>query len=85
MKRLSIAQYWEKLERHDRFYPWSESPEEYEASVEEARELFYLSRLSDDHAQLYTTYWTATYLHAALENGEVQDIDIPTDGIPEAA
>jgi hypothetical protein len=85
MRRLSIEEYWERLERHDRFYAWAESADEYDDLVREAKALFHLSRLSDAHSQLYTTYWTATYLHVSLDGDEVQDIERPMDGLPEAA
>jgi len=85
MTRLSIEDYWERLERHDRFYAWANSADEYDDLVKEARTLFRLSRLSLAHSQLYTTYWTATFRHVSLDGDEVQDIDRPEDGIPEAA
>jgi len=85
MKPLSIAEYWERLERHDRFYAWSEDKASYDDLIEEAKKLFHLSRLSEAHSQLYTTYWTATYRHVTMEGDEVQDIELPQDGMPEAA
>jgi len=82
---LSIEEYWERLERHDRFYAWSSDSDRYSELAEEARRLFYLSRLSEAHSQLYTTYWTATYRYVDMIDDEIQDQQLPIDGIPEAA
>ena len=85
MRRLSIGEYWEKLEQHNWFYAWTEDAEEYGAHVAEAKHLFHLSRLSWKHGQLYTAYWTGTFIHASMDGDEVLDIEIPLNGRPEAA
>ena len=85
MKKHSIEEFWEMMERHNRFYAWAESTADYDTLAEESRRLYHISRLSEDHTQLYIAYWTATYLHVTLENDEVQNHELPQDGMPEAA
>jgi hypothetical protein len=85
MTRLSIQDYWERLEKHNWFYAWIQDGEEYDEHATEAKRLFHLSRLSNKHGQLYTAYWTGTYLHVSMEGAEVLDIELPLDGRPEAA
>ena len=86
MTKPSIEEFWEMLERHNRFYAWVESTAEYDALVAESETLFDMSQTSEMHSQLYVAYWTATYRYARLgDDGEVQDTDIPEDGMPEDA
>jgi len=85
MLRLSIEEYWEKLEGHNWFYAWTYGDDEYKEYVVEAKDLFHLSQLSWKHRQLYAAYWTGTYQHVSMEGDEVLDLEPPIDGKPEAA
>lgn len=85
MRRLNLAEYWERLENHNWFYAWTQDADEYDEHVAEAKKLYHLSRFSKRHGQLYAAYWTGTFLHASMEGDEVMDIEIPLDGRPEAA
>ena len=85
MRPLNILDYWKRLENHNWFYAWLEDKNEYDDHVSEAKKLFHLSRLSEQHAQLYAAYWTGTFLHTSMEGDKVLNVELPIDGRPEAA
>lgn len=86
MDRLSIPDYWERLERHDWFYPWAEGSEAYVKLVIETKQLFALSRLSWGHAQLYCAFHTAMYADIMMDDDDnVMSLEQPRHNKPEAA
>ena len=83
----SVEDYWERLERHDWFYPWAEGQGEYEGLVKETKRLWQTAHTSSRaHTQLYATYHTLMYSGLSMSDDDgVENIVIPQTKKPEAA
>ena len=81
MPPISLEDYWERLENHDWFYPWSPN---YNALKAESKELQQLSRLSGKHLELYTTFSRVMIWNIILEGDDVMNASKPPSERPES-
>lgn len=82
MPPISLEDYWERLENHDWFYPWSP---DYDLLKAESNELRRLSLLSYEHLELYTTFSRVMTWNIMLEGDDVLNAFQPTSDKPESA
>ena len=53
---VSLAEYWDMLDRHDWYYPFSDDGRTYSAGKRDADRLIKLTMQSPEHAALYEAF-----------------------------